>query len=186
MESTRISTIATALLLFVSISTASAQELWLTRTGFVSFYSHTKVEDIKAENMQVSSVLNMETGALKFVAQMRSFEFMNRTMQEHFNDNYVESEKYPKAEFTGEVLDIESLDFSTKKEHEVTVKGTMIIHGITQAVVVKGTLRKNDDAVVAEAKFPITLADYGIDITAASNKIAEEVEVTCSFNYKPR
>lgn len=89
-----------------------AQTRYMTKTGYIGFYSHTPVEDIKADNNQVASILDSQTGEMVFNVLIKSFVFEKALMQEHFNENYMESDKYPKASFKGKVSNLEKIDFS--------------------------------------------------------------------------
>ena len=97
------------LVLLVTIQVFS-QEKFLTKDGYISFFSHSLVEDIKADNNQVLSVIDSETGEIAVQLLMRSFLFKKALMQQHFNESYVESHKYPKAIFKGFILNFNELD----------------------------------------------------------------------------
>ncbi|MGY5352505.1 YceI family protein [Wenyingzhuangia sp. IMCC45533] len=169
-------------LLFTTIA-AKAQSKYLTKQGQVSFFSSTPVEDIKAENNQVLSVLDSNTGTIAISILMKSFYFEKALMQEHFNENYVESDTYPKAIFKGLLPNAKDLE---NGEHEVTVQGKMTMHGVTQQVEVNAVLIKFDEGVELKGEFPLTIADYQIDIpSAVTNNIAKTVLVSFELNHKP-
>src|SRR5690606_1745103 len=94
---------------FISPSLVQAQNNYFTKQGYISFYSHTSVEDIKAENNQVLSIIDFETGDIAITLLMKSFQFEKALMQEHFNENYIESDKYPKANFSGRIQNIKDV-----------------------------------------------------------------------------
>lgn len=176
--------------LFVAVilfSISLKAQLYATKTGHIHFYSLTKLEDIEANNYQVSSQFDAKSGKIGFVVLIRSFEFKNRTMQEHFNDTYLESEKYPKATFLGTIVNANKYDFTKPGTYKVEVEGKMTIKGITNSIKAPGTIIvKSKDDVSANSEFMLTLSDYKIDVSAASKKVADEIKLTTKLNYKPK
>ena len=178
--------IAILALLTVGLTTVNAQGKYFTRNGYIKFYSHAPMEDIEAHNRQVTSFLDTDNGELVFSVLMKSFQFEKALMQEHFNENYVESDKYPKATFKGKILNPESVDFKKDGVYTVKVEGDMTIHGVTNKVTTDGTITVKGGKVMANAKFPIAVADYKIEIPAVvRDNIAKEVEVTVDMTYEP-
>ncbi len=152
---------------------------YVTKSGHIQFYSDTPVETIEAHNHQVNSALDAGTGDFVFKVLMRGFEFEKALMQEHFNENYVESHKYPNAAFMGRVINLEEIDFSTDGTHNAMVEGELSIHGVTKKVKEKGSFEVKGDKVSGKAKFTILVADYDIKIPrAVTENIAEEIEIT--------
>lgn len=148
----------------------------------IRFFSDAPMEDIEAINESASSIIDVEKMAIVIVVPIKSFSFQKKLMQEHFNENYLESDQYPNATFKGKLLD---WDGSTG-EADARAMGTLEIHGVEQEITIKGTLNYSDEELSVEAVFPIKLADYDIKIPkAVFYKIAEEVEVTAKFQYKP-
>ena len=167
--------------LFFSLS-VSAQK-YLTRNGTIQFHSETPMEKIEAVNNQVSGVVNMENGEMAFTLLMKAFEFEKALMQEHFNEKYVESDQYPKAKFKGTIEDFSSLKLKSEAT-EVTVKGKLTIHGVTQDVTVKGTLAKKGEKIVGVSNFSIVLEDYKIDVPkAVRDNIAKTIDITVKMEY---
>ncbi len=164
-----------------------AQDLQLTRNGQISFFSSTSVEDIKASNNEVSSVLNTKTGSLQFVVLIKGFQFRKAAMQDHFNGkDYLDSDKFPKAEFKGTVTDISKMNFKKDGTYPVTVEGTLTLHGVSNKVKTPGTITVKAGKVSTVSKFSIKLSDYNISVPAiVSSKIAESVEITVNCNYEP-
>ncbi len=110
---------------------------------------------------------------------MKSFNFKKALMQEHFNENYVESDKFPKASFKGSIAGANGLDLSKDGKHEVNVTGDLTIHGVTRQVSAPGTLEAKDGKVMASSKFMVSPEDYDIEIPAVvRDKIAKELEVS--------
>lgn len=175
----------TLILTLLTFSTSlSAQERFLTKQGYISFYSHTPVEDIKAENNQVLSIVDISTGEIAITILMKSFAFEKALMQEHFNENYIESDKYPKATFSGKIQNLEEIlsgDNSIAK-----IKGNMTIHGITKLVEIESKTSIEEQSVALNGKFMVTVADYDIKIPAiVRNNIAKEVEVSFDLEHQP-
>lgn len=172
-------------LLFLSY-TLQAQERYFTRKGHVSFYSDAPLEKIEAHNYHVTAVLNTVSGEMDFIVLIRSFDFENGTMQEHFNDNYMESDRFPKAVFKGRILHFDSIDLKKEMPRKVAVEGDLTIHGVSRKVRVEGTLEIIDGQIHTQAIFPVSLKDYNITIPQlASRKIAETVEVKTDMMFEP-
>ncbi|MBN3036154.1 MAG: YceI family protein [Bacteroidales bacterium] len=158
---------------------------YLTKNGTIRFYSETPVEAIEAHNRQVNSALDLGTGEFVFKVLMKSFEFEKALMQEHFNENYVESDKYPNASFTGKVEGMENLDLTKDGNYDVEVTGDLTIHGVTKPVTAKGTLEVTGGTIRGRSQFPVKPADHDIKIPAAvANNIAETIDVTVEVNLE--
>lgn len=172
-------------LMLIGISQVNAQKFF-TRTGNITFFSTTPMEDIKAENHQAGCILNMENGEVAFTVMMKSFEFEKALMQEHFNEKYVESDKFPKATFKG-VLQVKSMDtFAEDGEYPVAVDGSMTIHGVTKPMEARGTLTRKGESITVNAVFPIVVEEYDIKIPGpVKDKIAKAVETTVNAELKP-
>ncbi len=176
--------VITAVLLITNNS--SAQKIY-TKNGLITIFSTTKMEDIKASNNQVLCVLNTQTGELQFSLLTKGFRFAKALMEEHFNENYMESNKFPKATFKGAVTDITKVNFTKNGTYAVSVKGDLTIHGITKNVTAPGNIIVKDGKATAASKFMVKLADYKIAIPGAvKNSIAENIEITvnCSLDQK--
>lgn len=168
--------IITGLLLTTAFS-AVAQK-YATRTGRVTFFSTTPVENIEAFNNESSAAIDSKTGDVVFIVPIKSFKFEKALMQEHFNDNYMESDKFPKAEFKGKG-DFSKMDFTKDGTYKTNVSGKLTIHGVTKDVSVPGTIQVKAGKAIVNTKFKVKLADYGIKIASvAKGKIAEQVEIT--------
>ena len=169
-----------------SMSTTRAQTL-LTKNGKISFFSKTSMENIDAVNNQVVSVLNSKTGVTQFSVQTTGFIFKKALMQEHFNEDYMESEKYPKATFKGKIADISKVNFSKDGNYPVSVAGDLNVHGVTNKVTVPGTISIVGGKVNATATFTILLADYKIDIPKmVQNNISKSIEIKVDCDYLPK
>ena len=176
----------TAAALIVFAAAANAQRVY-TKNGLISFFSSTKMEDIKADNNQVLCVLNTQTGDLQFSLLNKGFHFPKALMEEHFNENYIESNKYPKSTFKGTVADITKVDFTKDGTYPVSVKGDLVMHGITKNITAAGNITIKGGKVTAAAKFMVKLADYNISIPGAvKSNISESIEITvkCDLDQK--
>ncbi|MBK7132224.1 MAG: YceI family protein [Bacteroidales bacterium] len=176
----------TALLIFSLLTLTGFSQKYMTKNGYIGFYSHTPIEDIKADNNQVASVLDIATGDLVFQVLIRSFHFEKALMEEHFNENYMESEKYPKALFKGKITNISSVNFSKIGAYEVIVEGDLTIHNVTNKISTKGTIEIVTGGINATSKFNIVPEDYKITIPwIIRDKINKTLEVTVTMKYTP-
>ena len=154
---------------------------YISHNGVIIFYSHAMIEDITAVNNKVSSGLNVNTLDLAFSVPIKSFAFAKALMREHFNEKYMESEKYPNATFAGK---IEGFDPKTPGQQNVKAKGNLTIHGVTQLVEILGTLDNSKNEIKLKSKFIVRLADYNVSIpTMLWKNIAEQVEVRVDVTY---
>lgn len=157
-------------------------KVYQTKSGKVSFYSAALLENIEAVNNQVDSKLSTN-GQMVFMIAIKGFRFENATMQEHFNENYMESDKFPKAIFQGKIANINEVDFEKDGSYKTTVIGTMEIHGVKQPVTAIGTIQINAGKASAKSSFKIKLADYNIKGTLIGDKIAKELAITVDCKY---
>jgi polyisoprenoid-binding protein YceI len=165
---------------------APAPAKYFTRTGTISFFSATPIEDISARNQQVAAVVDTQTGQVAFTVLMKEFKFPKSLMQDHFNENYVESEKYPKALFSGRLVDFQAAALAAAGPQPVQVEGDLTIHGVTQRVRVPGTLQLQNNHLLVNAKFVIAPADYRIEIPLlVRGHIAKTVDVTVALACDP-
>ncbi len=173
------------LLAFGVPSAAQAQSKYLTRAGHISFFSASIMEDIEARNDKVSAIFDLTTGQVAFSVPIHDFQFKRTLMQEHFNENYMESEKFPKATFTGQLLNaaqvLKQLPSGTQT---VEAEGNLVVHGVTRKALVSGTLQIRDGQLVVFAYFNIAPADYSIDIPLLvrehiAKSVSVRVNLTC-------
>jgi hypothetical protein len=148
-----------------------------TKTGKISFFSSAKMEDITAENNQVTAVLESSTGEMAVVVLIKSFEFEKALMQQHFNENYMHSDKFPKSTFSGKVTNLSSINFSKDGTYPATVSGKLTIHGVTKDVTEKGEIVVKGNSATLKSKFNVALADYDIKNDKLQN-ISNTIEVT--------
>ena len=170
--------------LLLASTIISAQSKYLTKNGHIGFYSHTAMEDIKADNNQVASIIDIEKGEILFTVLMKSFKFDRALMEEHFNENYAESDKFPKASFKGKITNLSTVDFKKAGTYNVDVEGDMTIHGVTKPLKAKGTIEVKGVNLLAKAKFNISIKEYGIVIPdLVKDKIQDSMEITVDMDY---
>ena len=173
-------------LMACGLNAAYAQK-YMTRTGKVTFFSSTPLENIEAFNNETASVLDASTGDFVFQVPIKSFKFEKALMQEHFNENYMESGKYPKADYKGKITDLSKVNFSKDGAYNVTTKGKMTIHGVTKEVELPGSVTVKGNEVTLYSTFKVSPKDYEINIPGiVENKIAKEIEVTVNSILKKK
>ncbi len=173
-------------LFFMCFTILKAQN-YFTKNGNVSFFSKTSMEDIQADNNQVVSVLNAQTGDLQFSVIIKNFHFKKALMEEHFNENYLESDKFPKSTFKGTISNINSINFAKDGNYPVNVIGNLTLHGITQKVTTPASIQIVQGKITGIAVFKLLLADYKISIPkVVENNISKTIEITvnCLYNQK--
>jgi hypothetical protein len=162
---------------FICGGTTNAQK-YITKNGYIRFYSDAPLEKIEASNRQVNAAIDAGTGDIVFKVLMKSFQFEKALMQEHFNENYVESDKIPNSTFIGKITNIKDVNFSKTGTSSVTVEGKLTIHGITKDIKETGTFEVKDHQVLAKCKFIIHIGDFKISIpSVVAGHIAETVEI---------
>jgi len=170
--------------LILSGTLVNAQK-YITKTGFIRFYSHAAIENIEANNKQVNCALDISTGDFVFKVLMKSFEFEKALMQEHFNDDYVESDKIPNASFKGKVTNFKDINFTKNGTYQATIDGDLTIHGITKKIQEKGTFEVTAGKIVGQAKFNISLKEYNVIIPkTVVNNISDMIEITVDVSLE--
>jgi polyisoprenoid-binding protein YceI len=165
---------------------AANGQKFMTKNGYIGFSSHTAIDDIKADNNQVAAVLDISTGDMVFQVLIKSFHFEKALMEEHFNENYMESDKFPKSTFRGKIINLSSVDFNKPGKYDVTVDGDLNMHDVTNKISVKGTIEVVQGGVNASSKFNIVPEDYKINIPGVvRDNIAKTLEVTVTIKYAP-
>jgi len=156
---------------------------YISEKAFVSFYSHALIEDIKANNTKASCVFDTATGDIAFSILIKDFVFAKPLMQEHFNEKYMESEKFPKSTFQGKIV---GFNASKKGPQTVKAQGKIILHGVTRNIDIPGTMEVQGNRVLMKSVFVAKLVDYNITRPEIMfQKIAEQVDVTVEFTLKP-
>jgi polyisoprenoid-binding protein YceI len=165
-------------LLVAGTTTVLAQK-YLTRTGKISFdASVPTAPEVKAVNNEVASILDAKSGEVVFEAPVKSFQFERTLMQEHFNENYMESDKYPKADFKGFISNPSEINFGKDGTYTAKVKGKLTIHGVTNEIAVNGNMTVEKNTLLIRCKFSIKLKDYNISIPSVVNdKLGREASI---------
>ena len=170
----------------ISAIILKAQDKYYTKSGSISFYSKTPLEDIEAEHKSAVCVLDTKSGTLQFTVLIKGFEFENEEMQDHFNEDYLESNKYPKAEFKGQILNNSSVNYTKPNSYPVNLKGQLTIHGVTKEVQTTGTIKVAADGLIATSSFVIKVADYNIKIPSlVEDKEAKTVKIIVDTKLIP-
>lgn len=160
-------------------------QVWVSKSVTSSFFSSTPVEDINAESKSGASAIDTKSNNIIFKVSNTSFQFKKKLMQEHFNENYMESDKFPTSDFKGKIL--EQIDFSKPGSYPITVKGYLQIHGVTKEYTTKGVLVIANGEAKASSTFNVKLADHNIKIpTIVFKQIAETILVKMTAIYQPK
>lgn len=171
-------------LAFIAAANAAIAAKIISKSGHIWFYSYTPIEVIEAHNRQGVSILDTETGDIQISILIKSFEFKVALMQEHFNENYLESDKFPKASFKGKVDQLDKINLKTDGSYTSSVTGDLTVHGVTKNLTVPGTFEVKDGKITAKAKFTISPKEFGIVIPSlVENKIAKDIEITVELPY---
>ena len=170
----------------LSATIGFAQDRYFTKTGKIDFYSKAPMEDIEAKNKTVTAVIDTKTGAMQFAVQMKGFEFEKKLMQEHFNENYVESDKFPKCEFKGSITNNQDINYAKDGSYPARVKGKLTIHGVTKEVETSGTIKVAGGKLDASSTFNILLSDYDIKIpSVVKDKVSNNVKIVVDCKLDP-
>ena len=173
-------------LLLIAPPRARAQGKYLTKTGLVTFFSSSPIEDIEARNQQVAAVLDFGTGQIAFSLPVKAFVFKRTLMQEHFNENYLESDKYPKATFAGHFVGFDAALLAEAGPHPAQVEGDLTMHGVTQHLRTPATVELRGGQLLAQATFPVASADYHIEIPLlVRSNIAKIISVHVDLTAAP-
>lgn len=169
----------------LSMFNVSGQGKYFTKSGKIDFFSATLVEDIKATNKSVTALLDANTGNVHFSLLMKGFQFKKGLMQEHFNDSYMESNKFPKSEFKGQIINNIEINYSKNGSNTVKVKGMLTVHGVTKEIETTGILSVKDGKIAVNSVFHVLVADYNISIPAVvRDNIAKKIKVTIDCNLE--
>lgn len=151
----------------------------------VSLYSHTAMEDISAKSTTAKPVLKAETGGFAVQVGIKGFEFKSGLMQTHFNENYMESDKYSHAKFVGTIN--EKVDYTKDGVNKITMTGKFEVHGVTQDRTIPATLTVKGDEITVDAVFNVAMKDHNIKIPeAVGNKFTEAMQVTVKSVLKKK
>ena len=170
---------------FLLGATVLFAQKYMTRTGKISFDATSKKspEKIEGVNNEVANILDANTGDIIFQVPIKSFKFEKELMQEHFNENYLESDKYPKAEFKGNITNHADVNFSKDGTYNVKVAGKLNVHNVTKDILVPGTITVKGNTITAKTQFSIVLKDYKIEIPSlVADKVNTSATITLESN----
>lgn len=165
-----------------SFSVFAQQNQWICRTGETSFFSETPLENISALNKNVASIIDFTKGEIAVRMTMTEFKFQNHLMEEHFNENYMESEKFPTGTFKGKIQEV--IDITKNGTYNISAKGQLTMHGVAKERVLKGKLTVNNGQITLISSFDVALKDHKIEIpTLVMAKIAEVLTIKNKFVF---
>jgi hypothetical protein len=157
---------------------------YITKEGEIEIFSETSLFTIEAKNQKVASILNAENGEIVVSTLVRSFKFHEALVGEHFNENYMESHKFPKSVFKGKIINFSSIDLNTDGTHNVTISGNLTLHGETNPVKSEGTVAVKDGKISATTEFIVSLAQHKIKIEKNyKDRIKDEIKLIIHFDY---
>lgn len=160
-------------------------QVYISEKFSLKFFSKAKIENIDATNSKGTALLNTSNGNFAVKATQTDFNFKSSFMQEHYNENYMESEKYPQATFIGKVN--ETIDYTANATHSVSITGKLNMHGVEQPRTITGTIEIKDGKIILNSKFEVKLADHKIKVPkSVIEKIAEVIEVTFFAELIPK
>jgi hypothetical protein len=170
------------LLAWTATINQAGQDVYICKNAKITFFSSAPIEDIKAVTTTGASVYNASTGELGFSVAIRSFQFEKSLMQEHFNSDYMESDKFPKATFKGKITD--HIDVTRDGTYAVKATGELTVHGVTQTRTIPGTITVRGGVISMASEFMVKCVDHRIDIPQiVFHHIAESIKVNVTATY---
>lgn len=158
----------------------------ITKSGKIEIFSQTPMFSIEATNNKVASILDTKTGDLVVSTLVRSFKFKEALVEEHFNENYMESHLFPKAEFKGKIANYTDGAYSKDGVYDATVTGKLTIHGVTKDVSEKAKITVKGGSISATTQFSVSLENYGIKVEKSyKDAIKDDVLLKINFSYQP-
>jgi len=173
------------LILIIASVSVFGQGKFIAKNAYISFYSSTPMEDILGESNEAVTILDSESSEIIFQAIMTTFHFKRALMEEHFNENYMESAKFPKAKFKG-IIEGFKKEMLNAPVTKIKITGVLSVHGVDKTISVPGTIGLENGSIVATSKFKVTPEDFGITIpSVVREKIGKEMEITVKATYLP-
>jgi hypothetical protein len=168
---------------FVMNNVANAQQVFATKTGQLFFNATGGDVKIAAVNNQTDSKFVSTTGQIIFGVLIKGFKFENQLMEDHFNENYMESTQFPKADFKGYISNIKDVNFTKDGEYPIKVEGNLTIHGVTNKVSTEGVMQLKGGKPNMVGSFKIPIKQYGIKGSYIGDKIASEAIIKLNCKY---
>ena len=171
-------------LIFVFNLIQTYSQQFYTNNGITEFDgSKAAFEPIRATNKSCVSIFDLKNGKIAAVININEFKFRLGLMQEHFNENYLESNKYPKSTFEGTIENYENIELIDSFE-EVSINGVLTIKGVSNSILAKGYIKKIGDKIELKSSFSVILSDYNVKIPRiVFKKIDEEVKIKLNYSY---
>ena len=177
------------LLLIITSISVQAQDKYLTKSGSLEFEASVpSFEEVKAKNESVTAILNTENGEIAALLLIRGFRFKNALMEEHFNENYAESDVYPKATFKGKINNFSLDEYADSKNQKITVEGVLEFHGQSKQLSnIEAFISIEDEVITLDGTFTVQASDFKIDIPKiVKNKLSNDVQVTFNFELNKK
>lgn len=176
----RVQILMIALLASLSVQ---AQKL-ITKEGVIEIFSETSLFTIEAKNQTVASILDPASGDVVASTLVRSFKFREALVEEHFNENYMESHRFPKSVFQGKITNNDEVDYNVDGTYKVNIEGDLTLHGVTKPLKTSGTISVRKGKISANTEFNVSLAAYSIKIESKyKNRIDDSIKLTVHFEY---
>lgn len=170
---------------FVLVAQMAIGQKYFSKTGKISFNAQASLEKIEAQNTSASTVIDATTGAVEWGVLIQGFKFEKALMQDHFNENYMESSIYPKAKFKGKIDNPAAVNFAKDGQYAVSITGQMEMHGVTKQLTIPASITVKSGAMSARSKFVVLLVDYKIEIPKlVADKISEKVTIEVMADYQ--
>ena len=170
--------------LLLNVSSTFGQK-YFSKTGRVNFTSNAPLEKIVAHNNNAYVILDSGNGSIECSVLIKGFQFEKALMQDHFNENYMESDKFPKSIFKGRITNISEVNFQKNGTYPVTIIGLLEIHGVTKEIATRGTIKVEGETVLANADFNVMVSDYNIAIPGlVKDKVSKTATIKVICNYK--
>jgi len=174
------------LIVFFGLMITSFAQKHITKSGTIEIFSETPVFTIEAINKKVASILNSETGDVVVSTLVRSFKFHEALVEEHFNENYMESHKFSKAIFKGKISNFNIIDFTKDGVYDAVIEGKLTLHGETNYIKEKAVISILDGLISADTKFSVSLEAYKVKVEKAyKDAIKDDILLKIHFEYKP-
>lgn len=173
-----------SLFIFCIATHIAFAQIYMAKNCDITFFSKSPLENIEAINKSAKPILNTASGAIQIKISIIAFKFEKPLMEEHFNENYMESDVYPDAFFKGKIN--ETIDYTKDGEYKVTVTGTLTVHGVVKERTLEGTLTVKGGLIRMTSNFKIHIADHGIKVPSLYvQNIAEDVDVSIDAILEP-
>ncbi|WP_040491635.1 YceI family protein [Xanthomarina gelatinilytica] len=179
-------TLILTLLGIIFITPNTFAQYYKTRNGNIQFEASVMgFEEVKAKTNAASAILNSSTGEFATIVFINAFQFKIGLMQEHFNENYMESERFPKASFKGKFKNFDA-NKALKTDGQLVLDGELTIHGVTKSIQIECKLDNNESSLILNGEFMVHPEDFNIQIPKlVQNKVAKTVKVSFKYNLKP-